>query len=277
MHHCTSCFKTRYWTSTGKFVDERRQWQCRNCGNIQLEERPQGLKIPPKILYIDIETALMSVYLYDLRVYSGYVNKEFIKEHSYVINWAAAWLDESYEIKGRIMSGVCKPEEAKERNDERILGTIWKLMDQADYVCGHNSFAFDVKRLNWRFMVHKMGFPYKFEQVDSFKMAGKYAKAPSRGLEFLALMFGGEKKKGLTRDEWIAIIDKETEEKERARLLRKSNRYCRGDVNEGVLVLREFAKAVEGAGYDVLKWNKQPRKTKREVIAAIDEVREAQE
>ena len=119
--------------------------RCRNSGHVQLEMPPQGLEIPPKILYIDIETALMSADIYDLHVRSGYLSRDFITRHSYVINWAAAWLNQEYKIIGKIMSGVCTNNEAKTQNDRRIVGDIWDLMEEADYIGGHNSNNFDIK------------------------------------------------------------------------------------------------------------------------------------
>lgn len=252
MKNCHVCTKKNLWTSTGNTIDGKREWKCRNCGNIQLEEPPQGLKIPPKVLYFDIETALMSVDLYDLRVY-GYISKNAITRHSFVVNWAAAWVDRDYKIKGRIMSGVCTEREAKTQNDRRILLELHKLMDGADYWTGHNSDNFDVKKLNWRFLVNGIDFPSDAKRLDTIKMVRKYTAPPSKGLEFISVMFGGEKKKGLEDWEWRAIVAPKTEKTTREKLLKKANTYCRGDVKNGVLILRRYAKAIEGSGKVVVR------------------------
>ena len=266
MQRCNECLTIRCWTRTGKTIDGVSQWQCRNCGNKQLEERPVGLKIPPKILYLDIETALMSVDLYDLKVYSKYISYKFITQHSYVINWAAAWLDTEYNIIGRIKSGVCTADEAKRRDDKRILRPLWEMMDISDYISGHNSDNFDIKKLNWRFMANKMGLPYKSKRLDTYKMIGKHTKPPSKGLEFQSVTLGGSRKKSLSLEEWQAIVNVNTDESVRTKLLKKANVYCRGDVNEGVLVLREYASAIEHSGDELVYKNvkKSNRLTKEQ-------------
>lgn len=219
---------------------------CRSCGHKQLEVPPQGLKIPPKILYLDIETALMNVYIYDLKV-KGYINKRYIKENSFVINWAAAWLDKDYRYT-HIMTAVVTPEEARNRDDKRIIERIWSLMEKADYIAGHNSDRFDIKVLKWRFLVNDMGFPRESKRLDSFKLSGKETRPPSRGLEYLATTLGYNGKRGLCDEEWMTIVNDKTDDDTKAKLLRKANRYCRGDVAEGVNTLRRYAKAIESSG-----------------------------
>lgn len=253
MGYCT-CGKIRAWTSTGKFIDGRRQWKCRNCGRVQLEEHPQGLKIPPKILYLDIETALMSVEVYDLYVRNKFISKDFIREHSFVINWAAAWLTTDWRIKDRqIISGVVTVNEAKKRTDKRILKPLWQMMETADYIGGHNSDNFDIKKLQWRFLKNSMGFPAPSKRLDTYKIYGKYTKPESRGLEHISLELGGRRKKSLDGQEWREIIAPETDGERRGRLLRKADRYCRGDVTEGVRILSEIATAIEGAGVTLVR------------------------
>lgn len=236
------------WQSTHEFSNRRRKWICRNCGNEQYEFPPQGLKIPPKILYIDIESALMSVDLYDLYIPGKRINKDMIDRHRFVINWAAVWVTpKEYTIKGRIMTGVVTQREAKRQNDKRILKPIFDLLEQADYICGHNSDGFDVKILKWRFLYHGMGYPLASKSADTFKLSGK-GRPESRALEYLSLAFGGKPKKGLTQDEWREIAHQGT-----PRLLAKSNRYCRGDVREGVNVLRRYVLAEERSGKVIFK------------------------
>jgi hypothetical protein len=251
--NCDVCSKGRLWSSTGRFVDNRREMVCRNCGNVQLESPPQGLRIPPSILYVDIETALMSAYLYDLRIPSGYINKSYIKEQSFVINWAAAWLDTDWEIRGKIITGVVSVEEAKEKNDKRILEMLWDMLERADYWAGHNSDGFDYKVLHWRFLVNDLGFPKEGKRLDTWKMAGRYTRPPSRGLEYISTTLGGHAKNGLSSEEWMAIVSEKTPDDIRNRLLHKSNRYCRGDVREGVSVLRHYARSIEQSGKSLIK------------------------
>lgn len=242
------------WQST-KWVDWNtgaRIWRCRNCKNYQTELPAQGLRIPPKILYIDIETALISVDVYDLYIPGKRINKDMINRRRFVINWAAAWVNpQTYEIK-KILTGVVTEREAKQQDDKRIVQEIFNLMDEADYLCWHNGDSFDHKILKWRFLFHGMGYPSQSKTVDTFKLSGQ-GKPESRGLEYISTELGGNRKKGLDADEWRKIVRASTPAEERTKLLRKSSRYCRGDVQEGVHVLKHYVRAIEQSGKIVFR------------------------
>lgn len=243
MQTCDHCNK-KMWHATGYWTDNRRWCQCRNCEHWQLEAPPQGLKIPPKILYLDIEVALMSVYTYDLYVPSKRLRPPNIKTRKFVICWAAAWLNpKTHKITGGILSDVIRPKEIKKQNDKRICASIFDLMESADIICGHNSNSFDLKTLKWRFMVHGMGFPFQYKTLDTFTLAGRETRPESRGLEDLSLQLGGRAKMGLNLDEWREIVEYGT-----PRLLAKSDKYCRGDVREGVRIFKQYADAIEAGG-----------------------------
>ena len=241
------------WQST-KWVDwytGARIWRCRNCSksHYQTEEPPQGLKVPPKILYLDIETALMRVFVYDLYDESNkHISKDMIERSRFIVNWAAAWVTpEEYTIKGRIKTGVVTQKEAKRQNDKRIMQRLFDLMDESDYICGHNVKNFDEKIIKWRFLKHKMGYPAESKKVDTLTLARR-TKPESRGLEHISVELGGKPKKGLRAHEWREIVEKGT-----PRLLNKANKYCVGDVKEGVTVLRHLVKAEEQSGKVVFK------------------------
>lgn len=149
MQNCAVCQRKNLWQSSGWWTDNQRWWRCRNCGAWQLESPPQGLRIPPKLLYLDVETALMKVYVYDLYVPNKRISKDMIAQLGFVVCWSAAWLDGENKPK-RIMSDVLTPNEAKKQNDKRIVASAWYLLDEADVVCWHNGDNFDAKVLNWR-------------------------------------------------------------------------------------------------------------------------------
>jgi hypothetical protein len=209
-----------------------------------MEEQPQGLDVPPKILYLDIETALMSVDIYDLYIPNKRITKDAIERNKFVINWAAAWVENgTYKIKGKILSGVCTQKEAKKQNDKRILQPLFDLMDESDYICGHNVQGFDVKILKWRFLYHGMGYPSASKIVDTFKLSGA-GRPESRGLDYLLRALGHNgKRHELDLSQWREIVHKGT-----PALLAKSDRYCRADVRGGVDLLREYAHAEEQGG-----------------------------
>jgi len=71
-----------------------------------MELPPQGLKIPPKVLYLDIEVASMTVRTYDLYIPSKRIRPSRIKTRKFILCWSAAWLDKNNKIQGGILSDV---------------------------------------------------------------------------------------------------------------------------------------------------------------------------
>ena len=86
----------------------------------------------PKILFLDIETTPIAVWVWSIGKQYVYP-QNIIKDNNnkaidwYVLSWSAKWL---YDDK--ILSDVLTPKEAKERNDKRIIKSVWKLLNEAD-------------------------------------------------------------------------------------------------------------------------------------------------
>ena len=248
LKNCENCRKKNLFRKTGRFVTvgglQRREMVCR-CGWIQLEEAPQEEVIPPKVLYFDIETSLieMKVQTFDLRVRSGWLDWHEIEKSFYIISWAAAWVNDK-PIK--ILSGAVTGEEAKERNDGRMLQGLWKLMEAADYVVGHNSKSFDVKKVETRFMLNHMPAPAEFRQVDTLQIAKKRFRSESNALAYWSKLFGGNPKDHMVREDWIAVNEG------CQKTINKMRKYNKGDVREGVNDLLNFMRYIESNGYSKL-------------------------
>lgn len=169
-------------------LDER---QCTKCGGKwSIYDRN------PKLLYMDIETSKITVEK-RMEIWPGQLWNEFkfrpedIVQDWFVMSWSAQWVCDNY-----MHSYVVRPTEAKKRNDKRILKPLWKLFDEADVIIGHNSDRFDIKKLNWRWMVHEYKPPKPYRQVDTMKEIAKIAAPTSKGLDYLTktLQLNGKKK-----------------------------------------------------------------------------------
>ena len=68
---------------------------------------------------------------------------------------------------------------------EKVLKGIWKLLDEADIVVGHNSDSFDVKKLNARFLLHGMKPPSSYKRMDTKKLAKKHFALTSNKLAYI--------------------------------------------------------------------------------------------
>ena len=106
----------------------------------------------PKILMLDIETTPIPVWCWSL-------GKQYVQTHNmmkddngktidwYILSWSAKWL---YDDK--VLSDVLTPKEAINRNDERVLQSVWKLLDEADIIIAHNGDRFDLRKIKARFL-----------------------------------------------------------------------------------------------------------------------------
>lgn len=226
-----------------------RVWVCgsKSCGHEQAEEAPFVETIRPKILYFDIETALMEVAVFSLYQPQKYISNAAIIQSSYITTWAACWVDSDAEYQ-YIYSDRVREDEARANSDRRALQWLWQLMDRADYIVGHNSDQFDVKLVNYRFFRNGMGLPYTFKQSDTLKLARKYFRAESNKLDYLARISGGNGKHDMEYDDWHRIRTAPTGED-----LQKMENYCRNDVREGIDVFIQFRRELEQSGRTVIK------------------------
>jgi hypothetical protein len=251
MTNCKRCGFKKWLKPDGeKFERVNGHWvrrmKCASCGSHQLEAEP-AIYQKPKILYFDIETALMDVAIFDLFVKSQYINRQAIIKSSFVICWSACWVSDDSEFQ-YVMSDRVREDEARANSDRRCLTWLWNLMDSADYVVGHNSDRFDVKKVHYRFTRNGMGLPYVFKQIDTLKMARKYYASESNQLEHWSLVKGGKPKQDTEYNDWYKIRTNPD-----AGTLQKMENYCRGDVREGVNVYLDFKKEIEASGRKVIK------------------------
>lgn len=132
----------------------------------------------PKILLLDIETRPMLSYIW--RLFDEQGGLPMLKTDTSILSWSAKWHGES-----KIM--YSDQRNAKDlENEKEILKGIWKLLDEADVVIGHNSKKFDIKRLNARFLKHDLGRPSSYRQIDTLVEVKKHFALTSNSLEFVA-------------------------------------------------------------------------------------------
>lgn len=138
------------------------------------------MKNGPKILLIDIETAPILGYVWQLWDQNVALNQ--IKADWYVLSWSAKWL-------GTSPRQVMYADQRKVKNiedDSGILKSIWKLLDEADIVITQNGKAFDHKKLNARFILNDMKPPSSFKYIDTLILAKKHFAFTSNKLEYMS-------------------------------------------------------------------------------------------
>jgi len=134
-----------------------------------------------KILIFDIETALMTVQTFHLG--KQRINPDLVVKDFNCLSWSAKWLCDS-DIK----SAVCTPKEAIEHDDNRVIGLMWQLFDKADIIIAHNAFQFDIRRLNYRWLINGFGPPSPYQVVDTLRESRKLFGSASHKLDYYCRM-----------------------------------------------------------------------------------------
>lgn len=135
-------------------------------------------KLSAKVLVLDIETAPMLANVWGL--FDQNISLEQVKKDWHVLSWAAKWLD-SKQVMYQDQRNAKNIED-----DKKILEGIWKLLDEADVVITQNGKAFDIKKLNARFVLNGMQPPSSFKQIDTKVLAGRHFGFTSKKLQYMS-------------------------------------------------------------------------------------------
>jgi uncharacterized protein YprB with RNaseH-like and TPR domain len=150
----------------------------------KIEYTPASLAKPPKILFLDIETApiLARVWgLWDQNVGLNQIVKDwFIMSFAAELAGSMHYLDQRYS----------QPLD----DDSMMLVAIHHLLCEADIVVGHNVAKFDIRKLNARFLKHGMTPPTSYRVIDTLKIAKRHFALTSNKLEYVAKYLGCSEK-----------------------------------------------------------------------------------
>ena len=141
----------------------------------------------PRVLILDIETSPKTAYVWGL--WKQNVSMKQLIQDVYVLNYAAKWLGED-EI---IWDALYRHESVYRKDptdDSAVMETMHELLDEADYVIGHNGDNFDLPTLNARFIKHGMQPPSPYQSIDTLKIARRYFKFTSNRLDSLGDFLG---------------------------------------------------------------------------------------
>jgi uncharacterized protein YprB with RNaseH-like and TPR domain len=141
----------------------------------------------PNVLIFDIETAPAKAYVY--RIWKENIPIDFISAPWFMLSWSAKWL---YEHE--TFSDAVTPEEAVKEDDRRIAGSLWKHIDVADIIIGHNIKMFDTRKMNTRFIIHGMKPTSPYQQIDTLEIVKKNFAFESNKLDYVARMLGVKRK-----------------------------------------------------------------------------------
>jgi len=171
-----------------------------------------------KVLIFDIETSPIIAYTWG--IWGQNIPTDNIIKDWLILTWAAKWLFED-----KVYSAKITPKEIKADDDSRVVKALWAMIEEADIIIAHNAAKFDVKRMNTRFLKHRLGLPSPYQVIDTLKHARKKFNITSNRLDYIAKDFLGidgkmETPKGL----WKRCIEGSAE------ALTMMDEYCIKDV-----------------------------------------------
>lgn len=131
----------------------------------------------PRVLLFDIETAPNKLMGWSLWNQNFGLNQ--IQNEWFLLSFASKWLGEE-DVYYTDMRGIVHTED-----DTHILDELWKLFDEADIIIGQNSKAFDVKKMNARWIMNGYQPPSPYKQIDTLDIAKRNFSFTSRKLEYM--------------------------------------------------------------------------------------------
>ena len=133
----------------------------------------------PKILIFDIETSPVQINAWSL--WDNFTPLNMLVKDWFVLSWAAKWLGapEDEVMYDDVEDCV------NSRDDTKILGQIWELLDEADVVITQNGIKFDSKKLAARFLIQGFGKPSPYKHIDTLKIAKREFAFLSNKLEYM--------------------------------------------------------------------------------------------
>lgn len=166
---------------------------------------PRGATAPhsrePAIAFLDIETAPirgLSWEIYD-------TNLIHVEEPTFILCYAIKWKGQ----KKVATHALCDfPLYKKDKsNDIDLIRKLWDDLDSADIVIAHNGDAFDIKKINARFLVHGLQPPTPFKTVDTLKIARRHFRFDSNKLDNIGRYLQvGRKLAHTGKDLWLGCM-----------------------------------------------------------------------
>lgn len=160
------------------------------------------MKARAKIVFLDVENTPSVGYVWGK--YDQTVNE--FKSDWFMLSFAYKVLGEKTT---RFHGLIDYPSFQKNKEDDKkLMQDLWKVLDEADIIIGHNVDRFDIRKANARFLIHGMPPPSPYRTVDTLKVSRKSFKFNSNSLDDLAASLGiGRKLKHLGFALWLGCMN----------------------------------------------------------------------
>lgn len=193
--HCPACGSDR--KVRRGFLPTKTRFQCKNCGKFYSAE--EGKLQVPKVLLLDIETSPMEVFVWGL--WKQRISPENVLKDWFIISWAAKWL-----FSPDLFGDVVTPKESLARDDERILSSLWDLLDETDIIVAHNGSGFDIPKINTRLLYNGFTPPSDYKVIDTLSAARKNFSFSSNKQDYITKQLGLPEKLDAPYEMWKECV-----------------------------------------------------------------------
>lgn len=148
----------------------------------RLNKLDKVVEYQPKILFFDIETAPILGYLWSM--WQKGIGLDQIDTDWFMLTWSAKWYGDNKILNDKLTNYDWTP--GDDSGDFTIVLALRDLLDEADFVVGHNSDKFDIKKLNARCVIHGIKPPSPYRSIDTLKITKSQFGFTSNRLDYLA-------------------------------------------------------------------------------------------
>lgn len=148
-----------------------------------------------KILFIDIETAPNTAYVWGL--FQQNISPAHVEVSSYILCWSAKWLGQEKAYFGSAQHTEVRP----------MLEPVHDMLEKADVVVHYNGTSFDVPVLNREFLKCHLPPPSPYKQVDLLRVCRKAFRFESNKLDSVLKALGlGQKMEHRGFQLWVGCM-----------------------------------------------------------------------
>lgn len=169
-----------------------------------------------KVLLFDIETTPLLMWAFD----TFNANALKVEQDWYMLCWSARWLGGK-----QITKAIWDYEgyEPKSTDDRALVADLWKLLEEADIVVGHNGRKFDVRKTQAKGIEYKFSPLPPFKIVDTWVESKRLASFTSHRLGSLGEKLGIGEKLPTDKELWFSAMSGD------AKAQKRMVRYCKQD------------------------------------------------
>lgn len=157
----------------------------------------------PKVLLFDIETTPFNALLWGS--WKQRIPHTSIMDESILLSWSAKWLFDS-----KIHSDILTPTEAINKDDSRVVRSLWDIINRADVLIAHNGKRFDVPFFKMRALLNKLAPPSPYQVIDTLEVLKKNFRFPSNKLDYIGTLLRNKGKIKTDFDLWVRCLKGES-------------------------------------------------------------------